>query len=381
MTHRRAPALPRLVVMVLLGVVGAGVATGAHAAATQADASKIQLRERLNRIGTDVFSHPERARDSIRELKDILAADPNLSEGHLLLGLAYRTLGSSDMVGEAKAELVQAVALDPTNLPARYYLANIYIELGRPEKAREELESALKQLPGRPQFLALLGEAERQLKNPQRAVELTRQALQADANFVQARYYLALALFDTGERDQAIQELEQVVASQPPLADPYLSLATAYVDAKRLDDAIAALQRAVQIDKARQDVHIQLARAYRLKGLPARADQELALAAPSATQGPGSSSFDQQHVDSDFYLETGLLRLQQGRLTAASQALRKVLDMDPDHGPANRGLAEVYLRQGSYARAAEYAERAQKLGAPLSDANRKLLQSHGAGGK
>ena len=55
--------------------------------------------------------------------------------------------------------------------------------------------------------------------------------------------------------------------------------------------------------------------------------------------------------------------------------------MDPDHGPANRGLAEVYLRQGSYARAAEYAERAEKLGAPLPDAKRKLLQARLRGGK
>jgi tetratricopeptide (TPR) repeat protein len=375
MTRCRLPAI------LLLGALATGAPVAARSAAAQADAAKTPLRERLNRIGADVFTHPERAKESIKELKEILAVDPGLSEGHLLLGLAYRTLGSPDMVGEAKAELVQAVTLDPANVPSRYYLAIVYIELGRPEKAREELQSALTQLPGRPQFLALLGEAERQLKNPQRAAELARQALQADANFVQARYYLALALFDDGQRDQAIQELEQVVASQPPLVDPYLSLATAYVDAKRLDDGIATLQRAVQIDKARQDVHIQLARAYRLKGLLARADQELTLAAPSPSQGPGSSSFDQQHVDSDFHLETGLLRLQQGRLTAATQALRKVLDMDPDHGPANRGLAELYLRQGSYARAAEYAERAEKLGAPLSEANRKLLQSRGRGGK
>ena len=35
----------------------------------------------------------------------------------------------------------------------------------------------------------------------------------ADAGFAQARYYLALALFDLGQRDEAIGELEQVVAA------------------------------------------------------------------------------------------------------------------------------------------------------------------------
>ena len=59
----------------------------------------------------------------------------------MLLGIAYRTVGSPEMIGEAKAELVQAVELNGANLPARYFLASIYLELGRPAKAREELEA------------------------------------------------------------------------------------------------------------------------------------------------------------------------------------------------------------------------------------------------
>jgi hypothetical protein len=51
-----------------------------------------------------------------------------------------------------------------------------------------------------------------------------------------------------------------------------------------------------------------------------------------------------------------------------------VLDIDPNHGPANRYLAEVYLRQGLYARASEYSARAEKLGFPLPADKRKLLQ-------
>ena len=50
-------------------------------------------------------------------------------------------------------------------------------------------------------------------------------------------------------------------------------------------------------------------------------------------------------------MELGLLRLQQGQLAAAVSAFRKVLEIDPDHGPTNRHLAEVYLRQGQYSRA------------------------------
>ena len=84
----------------------------------------------------------------------------------MLLGIAYRTVGSPEMIGEAKAELVQAVAIDGANLPARYFLASSISSWdGRPRR-KEELEAALAQAPGRPQFLALLGEAERQSEEP-----------------------------------------------------------------------------------------------------------------------------------------------------------------------------------------------------------------------
>src|SRR6185503_9782963 len=123
---------------------------------------------------------------------------------------------------EAVAELRQALALNPALAPARLYLAHVYLDLGRSARAREELEAALAQVPGNPQFLALLGETERQLRNPDRSVALLRQALQADESFAQARYYLGLALFDLGRRDEAITELERVVKSGPQVADAYV---------------------------------------------------------------------------------------------------------------------------------------------------------------
>jgi len=58
----------------------------------------------------------------------------------------------------------------------------------------------------------------------------------------------------------------------------------------------------------------------------------------------------------------------------ASKAFQTALRMEPDNGPANRGMAVVYLRQGAYAKAADHAARAEKAGAPLGDADRALLR-------
>jgi tetratricopeptide (TPR) repeat protein len=344
------------------------------------------LPERLARVRDGLFAGTTPPGDAARELKAILAADPGSAEAHLLLGIAYRAAGSPDLMGEAVAELRQALALNPGFVPAHFYLAHLYLDLGRAQRAREELETGLSQSAVNPQFLALLGEAERQLKNPARSVELNQQALKIDGSSAESRYYLALALFDLGRRADAVEELERVVAAHPNVADPYLSLGTTYVEAGRFDDAIKVLQQGLGLDASQPELRIQLARAYRSKGLLDSAEAQLARAKGTGTTALASSLYRHQQVEFDLYQEQGLLKLQRGQLEAAAAAFRKVLQMDPSHGVTNRNLAEVYLRQGQYARAAEHAARAEQAGAPLPEASRKLLleklsKKDGGGGK
>ena len=221
-------------------------------------------------------------------------------------------------------------------------------------------------------MLALLGEAERQLGNPRRAVEVTRQALQRDPSFAQARYYLGLALFDLGQRAEAIQELERVAQSGAKMVEVHINLGNAYLDAGRPDDALETLMQGSQIDPARPELRILLSRAYRSKGLLEKAEEQLKFSMPD--QGVTAASPVFQQVQSDLYLEQGLLRLQQRQLDAAASALQKLLGIDENHGPGNRAIAEVYLLQGFYTLALDHAARAEKLGFPLPEDKRKLLE-------
>ena len=342
----------RAAFIVLTGALaGASIDARQAPVGSQAAATKPGNQERLARIRTDLFAGTNRPDDAVRELKEILAVDPGSAEGHMLLGIAYRTVGSPDLMGEAVAELRQALALDPSSVPARYFLAHIYFELGRNERAREELDAGLALAPRSPQFLALLGEVERQLKNPRRSLEVLTQALQIDGTSAQAHYYLGLTLLDLGRTDEGIKELEGVVQSGEKRADVYLSLGASYLDAGRFDEGLQTLTTASQIDPARPDIQIQLARAYRLKGQLVKADAQLMKGMPQGPANVASPFAQQRQVEFTLYLELGLLRLQQGQLTAAASAFRKVLEIDPDHGPTNRQLAEVFLRQGQYARA------------------------------
>jgi tetratricopeptide (TPR) repeat protein len=320
------------------------------------------MQARLDRIRPVVLSGGD-IQAAIRELHGILAVDPRAAEAHLLLGLAYGQLGSRPMLDEAAAELRQAIAIEPDLVPARIALARIYLDVGRPERAREEAQAALEVMPARAQFLSLLGEAERQLGSPSRAVEIHRRALALEPAFAQARYYLSLALLDLKQRTEAVAELERLIEAGANLPGLHLTLGSAYLGAGRVDAALRTLEQGVRLGQPKPDVRLELARAYRLEGMLAQAEAQLTQALPSGTTMQASAFYQQLEADID--VERGLIRLQQGELDAAAEAFRKSIKVKANHGPAHQQLAEVYLRQGRHAEAAEHAARAAELGSPL----------------
>lgn len=280
---------------------------------------------------------------AIETLKKVLAGDPGCAEAHMLLGIAYRTLGSYELIGEAKAELRQAVALDPDLVWARFYLARLYLDFDRKERARAELETALARVPGHPHFLALLGEVHRQMGDPQISVELNRQALRTDPAAVPARYYLGLSLLDLGRAEEAVRELEIAAASDQAIGEMYLGLGTAYLESGSLDQAVEALRKGLEMDPSRPEGRVHLARAYRLQGRFEPALDELRLALPEGT--PVQASPYYQRVEADLHFEAGLIHKARGETGEAIASFRRVVSVYPDHEEAHRRLAELLLQE------------------------------------
>jgi tetratricopeptide (TPR) repeat protein len=353
-----------------LGHILRGLAAVLLAGASVAGAQTID--QRLGRVAQDLFSTTAQVDADITELKAILAVDPKSAQAHMLLGLAYRTKGSPDLLGEATGELRQALDLDPSLIPARLYLAHLYLDLGRPERARDELQAALTQMPGHAQLQALLAECQRQLGKPEDALDLAGQALKTDPTLAEARYYQGLALYDLKRRDEAIRAFEEVLQAGGKRPEVYLSLGGAYLDAGRLDEAIKSLTDGIMLNPTRPEPLVKLARAYRLKGQLTRAETWLTRAR-TLVPSTAVSAADQQ-AQRDLSFEDGVVRLKLGQLDAAARSLREATAADPNFGDAYRYLAEVYLRQGLYARAQDQATRAGKLGSPLPDDLQKTLQ-------
>jgi tetratricopeptide (TPR) repeat protein len=303
---------------------------------------------------------------ALKELKKAVALEPRSAAAHQLLGQAYLLQGSYEFISEARAELVQAIALDPNLIWARFYLARIYLDLKQPRKAREQLEAALTIRANVPHLLSLLGEAHRQLGSPALAIDQNKKALAADPSFFVAHYYLGLAYLDLNKEDEAIRELEEAVKPGYPAADIYLTLGKVYFQRGQTDVALGLFQKAVAAAPAQLEGHLRLAQAYRSTRQPDLALKELSLAIPEGQLLLSNAYYQQLQVE--VFFERGLIQQEKRAYMTAIEAYTRALELNPLHGPSHRQLAEVLLRQGQYERALEHAAKAEELKTPVDPA-------------
>jgi tetratricopeptide (TPR) repeat protein len=304
-----------------------------------------------------------KAEQVIRECKAVLASDPQSAPAHMLLGQAYLAQASIIMVAEAKAELQQALDLDPNLLWARFYLARTYIDLGLNEKAKEQLERGLKQRPNVPHFLSLLGEVHRKMGDPAGSLELNRKALQIDSTMTPAHYYMALAYLDLKQKDMAIGELEGSIHSRFVTPEMYLALAALYGERKRYAEAEDLCRKAIALDTSRPESYLDLARLYNAEHASDKALQALRSALPEGKELPASAFYGK--LQADIWAELGTAYKAKGMADRAIEAYVRAVGFDPGLGSVHRQLAELYLRKGDHAHALEHATAAEKLGTPI----------------
>jgi tetratricopeptide (TPR) repeat protein len=345
-------SVPRLLIaVVLLASVTASVMTGAQT--PRADQQGAQLGVAAEHL------QQGKADQAIRECKAVLAADPRSAPAHMLLGLAYLAQRSTAMVAEAKAELQQALDLDPELLWARFYLARLYLDQGLSEKAQEQLERALKQRPGLPPFLSLLGEVRRKLGDPGASLELNRKALEADATMTPAHYFLALAYLDMKQEQAAVAELEKAIHSPDVTPEMYNALALLYIKKQQFAEAEDFCRKAIALDPSRPDAYLNLARVYNAQHASDKALDALRAALPEGKELPVSEYY--QGLEADLAVERGAAYTDKKMYAPAIDAYARALDFDPRRAVIHRRLAELYLQNGDPAGAALHTKEADKL--------------------
>ena len=301
-----------------------------------------------------------KTREGIKEIKAALTLDPKSADAHLMLGYAYRLLGSYRMIGEAKGEFRQALSLDPGNTSARFHLARVYLDLGRVRKARETLEERLEITEKTPELLSLLGEVNRQSGDLRLSIRQNESAAILDPDLAQAHYYLGLAHLDRGDTEEALSRLDRAIAAKGATSDMILKAGSIYLQEGVLQKAVRLLRKAVEISPAVPEGHLELARALRLTDEPDSALAELDAALSYA--GGFAASGKYLEFELEVYLEKGRAYDAKGSPADAIRSYLRVLELDPGHGEAHRRLARLFASTGDQERSQEHASRADELG-------------------
>ncbi|MDE2928249.1 MAG: tetratricopeptide repeat protein [Acidobacteriota bacterium] len=321
-------------------------------------ANQTYAQQALRRGSRDL--NQGRSQEAIKQFKTAITLDPRSAGAHLMLGYAYRLLGSYRMIGEAKGEFRQALSLDPGNTSARFHLARVYLDLGRIRKARETLEERLEITEKTPELLSLLGEVNRQSGDLRLSIRQNESAAMLDPDLAQAHYYLGLAHLDRGDTEEALSRLDRAIAAKGATSDMILKTGSVYLQEGGLQKALELLRKAVAISPAVPEGRLVLARALRVTGQPDSALAELDAALSHA--GGFSASGKYLAFESEVYLEKGRAYDAKGSPADAIRSYLRVLEMDPGHGEAHHRLAGLFASTGDPARSRDHASRAKKSG-------------------
>jgi tetratricopeptide (TPR) repeat protein len=324
---------------------------------TWAQAPRADLQSQLSAAAEHL--QQGRLEQAVRASKGVLAADPRSAPAHMLLGLAYIGQGSTAMIADAKAELQQALDLDPELLMARFYLARLYFDQGLNEKAQQQLELGLKQSPGLPHFLSLLGEVRRELGDPRASLELNRRALAADATMTPAHYFLGLAYLDLKQEQAAMAEFEKAIRSPHVTPEMYNALASLYIKKKQFAAAEDLCRKAIAMDRSRPDAYLNLARVYNAQHASDKALEALRAALPAGKEFPATEYY--QGLQADLAVERGVAYTAKKMYAQAIDEYARALDLDPRRAVIHRRLAELYRQKGDPAGAALHTKEADKL--------------------
>lgn len=236
-------------------------------------------------------------------------------------------------IDQAASMFENVVKSSPKSFQARLDLADVYIKVGKTDKATAELEAASSLTPHNGAALKKLADLSRSLETMGSVVAAYENFLKARPDLVWARHALAEIHGEMGNSDAAIAEWEKAIDMKKDNAFARRGLADAYRSANRLDDAIVLYKEALDINPSDIWGHIKLAAAYDKNGSPedGTAQLEAAIKATPSEALPRRVLADRYRSAAHRDLEKSI------------SIYREALEVDPDDVWSHRGLATAYL--------------------------------------
>ena len=174
-----------------------------------------------------------------QQCKKVLnTVDPDNYQIQMLLSKIYDTNGKFN---EAISVLTQVSKKNPDDMIVPAQLSVLYLKLSKFNEAYAETEKvSMLSPPGSlpPMVHFVKGSVLLERKDYINAVAQLNEVKRRIPKMTEARYFLALALMESGRKEQAISEFDQVIKLSPEFVLAKWSLANLYLEDGKLKDAI-----------------------------------------------------------------------------------------------------------------------------------------------
>jgi tetratricopeptide (TPR) repeat protein len=284
-----------------------------------------------------LYEQKDVPRLALEHLNDVIALSPGdpapiVRKGRLLVS-----------VREYDAALMtfrEAVETDSTYVDALTEIASLYTRAKRPAEAAEWLARVAAARPSGESHLAE-GRAWLAAKQPPRARDAFRRALQADSTLDAARLGLARSAFEIGDREEALGAYRAVRDTAALRAGDYESMGRVLLDAKEYAAARDAYLRAAALDST-------LADAYFYAGYAYIAERKYAEAIPLFERRIAADT-----TSAAAYANLGLCYLQTGATAKGVEMLERATRLRPNDAQTRIWLAQAHANASSWAKAVQ----------------------------
>lgn len=319
---------------------------------------------------------------TIARLRGEAEANPNSAKAYAALADAYLARGNAEKATEAALRLLE---LDPENDQAMRLLLNLSQQSQQLAiRIAQFCNNVAKDKPGQSRALNIVGVFLLRGRDLDRAVQVLRQAAEADPSFAHPAANLAVCYAMQGDDAKSADWRAKAVRLAP--SDPTISLVLAGVYANRGqgDKALTEYERASSLAPDSPQIYLEIGRTNLRTGAPDKAEAafrralelqpkfvqaRMALGGLLASQGRTQEALAQFQTATqqspnlvEAHVAAGLLQYASGNSAAAEQELTKALEIKPDSADAANGLAYMYANRGEKLDTAlDLAERAMAL--------------------
>jgi tetratricopeptide (TPR) repeat protein len=281
-----------------------------------------------------------------------VAASPDM--GVARRGLALSLLAQRQLRA-ALAEVQEALKRDGGDVDAKYLLAQIMNDAGRPAAAEPVLDEVLTARPDHLPALLLQGTVKLELRKTDEAEALFARVVQRDPKSSQARMGLAIIERSRGQLVPAAAAMEGVIKDRPDWALAYFELGRTRLGLHQLDAALKAFDRAEQTSPDPAVTRVRAA-----QSLAAAGEIDRALAKAQASLGSVNAAPLARALLVRLYVDKGQPELAERELQASISAA-------PQDATPLLNLARFYMAQRRPGDAVAPLERAATLSPTLPE--------------